>query len=118
VSEAPRLGLFEALARGGEHFDDLLRLRAEVENVKKRAARDQAALVERANANLFEALLPILDDLDRAQAAAAGGADAEQIAKGVDLVSAKLTDALRRAGIEHLAYRGDPFAPGSNGSPR
>jgi molecular chaperone GrpE len=51
-------------------LDDLQRVAADFDNFRKRAARDQASTVERANERLVQELLPILDDLGRALEAA------------------------------------------------
>ena len=59
----------EALqAERDELFDRLQRLAAEFDNFRKRSAREQAALIERANERLVKELLPVLDDLGRALA--------------------------------------------------
>src|ERR671924_112038 len=73
-SEEPeREGLdVEALqAERDQLFDRLQRLAAEFDNYRKRNAREQLALSERANERLVKELLPILDDLGRALEAAA-----------------------------------------------
>ena len=62
----------EALqAERDQLFDRLQRLAAEFDNFRKRNAREQAALSERANERLVKELIPILDDLGRALEAAA-----------------------------------------------
>src|SRR6266498_1360293 len=61
----------EALqAERDQLFDRLQRLAAEFDNFRKRSAREQAALSERANERLVKELIPILDDLGRALEAA------------------------------------------------
>src|SRR6266498_2385016 len=57
-------------AERDELFDRLQRLAAEFDNFRKRNAREQAALSERANERLVKELIPILDDLGRALEAA------------------------------------------------
>ncbi len=60
----------EAEAKRDEYLDDLRRLAADFDNFRKRAARDQEALVARAHERLVKELLPVLDDLERALEAA------------------------------------------------
>src|SRR5581483_9144055 len=68
-----------------EYLDALQRLKADFENSRKRAARDQEALAARASEALVKDLLPILDDLERALAAAEQHEEA-QLEEGVRLV--------------------------------
>src|SRR5213075_49268 len=53
-----------------EYLSDLKRMAADFENYRKRAARDQEALVARAHERLVNELLPVVDDLERALEAA------------------------------------------------
>src|SRR5436853_5595402 len=57
-------------AERDEHLNDLKRVAADFENYRKRVARDQESLVARAHERLVKELLPVLDDLERALAAA------------------------------------------------
>jgi molecular chaperone GrpE len=95
-------------------FKDLyLRAAAETENVRKRARRDVELASARGVARLARELLPSLDNLDRALAAAeAEEADAEHhLTKGIRLVQQELLGALTRAGIEQFTPQGEPFDP-------
>ena len=98
-----RLASAEAEAQG--HLDDLRRLAAEFDNYRKRVARDQAALVERAAERLVKELLPVLDDLERALEAAARHEEAT-LEDGVRLVHRALSDALRKEGLTEIATEG------------
>ena len=89
--------LASAEAEAQAHLDDLRRLAAEFDNYRKRVARDQAALVERAAERLVKELLPVLDDLERALEAAARHEEAK-LEEGVQLVHRALSDALQRRG--------------------
>ena len=53
-----------------EYLDTLQRLKAEFDNYRKRAAREQSAIVSRAAERLVKELIPVLDDLERALDAA------------------------------------------------
>jgi len=57
-------------AERDEYLNDLKRVAAEFENYRKRVLRDQESLVARAHERLVKELLPVLDDLERALAAA------------------------------------------------
>ena len=95
-------------------FRDLyLRAAAETENVRKRARRDVEAAQARGVGRLARELLPSLDNLERALAAAeAEEADAEHhLTKGIRLVQQELLSALTRVGIEPYSPVGEAFDP-------
>jgi molecular chaperone GrpE len=95
-------------------FKDLyLRAAAETDNIRKRARRDVEAAQARGVARLARELLPSLDNLDRALAAAeAQEADAEHhLTKGIRLVQQDLLGALTRVGIEQFSPQGEVFDP-------
>jgi molecular chaperone GrpE len=85
--------------------DRLLRLAADFENYKKRAARERQEYVVLANERLLKELLPILDDLERAMNAAEDHEEA-QLEEGVRLVHRSLASLLRRNGVEEIATDG------------
>src|SRR5436189_4257730 len=79
-------------------FDRLQRLAAEFDNFRKRSAREQAALSERANERLVKELLPVLDDLGRALEAATEHEEAK-LEDGVRLVHRALSELLTKEGL-------------------
>jgi molecular chaperone GrpE len=85
------------------------RIQADFENYRKRVARDQAALVDRATERLVQAILPSLDGLEMA-VVSLGSAD-DQVRKGVELAVGELTGALERHGLTRIAEPGVPFDP-------
>ena len=85
--------------------DRLLRLAADFENYKKRAAREREEYVTRANERLVLELLPILDDLERALAAAEEHEEA-QLEEGVRLVHRSLDSLLQRQGVTTIETDG------------
>jgi molecular chaperone GrpE len=92
-------------AERDERVNDLKRVAAEFENYRKRVARDQESLVARAHERLVKELLPVLDDLERALAAAEDHQEA-QLEEGVRLVHRELDDALRREGLAEIETNG------------
>ena len=85
--------------------DRLLRLAADFENYKKRAARERQEYVQLANERLIAELIPILDDLERALAAAEEHQEA-QLEEGVRLVHNSLAGLLQRHGITPIDTEG------------
>jgi len=97
--------LAEVTRQHDEYLDALQRLKAEFDNYRKRAARDQSDLVARASERLVKALVPVLDDLERALEAAAAHEEA-QLEDGVRLVHRALADALAKEGLVEVDTAG------------
>jgi molecular chaperone GrpE len=90
------------------------RTQADFENYRKRAAKDVAAAEGRGVAKLARELLPALDNLALALAAAESGAETEhdrKLVEGIRLVESELSAALARVGIEAYSPEGEPFDP-------
>ena len=96
----------EAEAKRDEYLEDLRRVAADFDNFRKRAARDQEALVARAHERLVTELLPVLDDLERALEAAAKHEEAK-LEEGVQLVERELRHALDREGLVEIETGGN-----------
>ena len=89
-----------------EVIDDLKRVAADFDNYRKRALRDQEALVARAHERLVKELLPVLDDLERALVAAEEHEEA-RLEEGVRLVHRELRDALAKEGLVEIDTDGE-----------
>ena len=85
------------------------RLQAELENTRKRAARDIAQAGQRAKANLVRELLSVVDNLERALATA--NPEEDHLAEGVRLVHVELVNTLERNGIKSFDPAGEQFDP-------
>jgi molecular chaperone GrpE len=85
--------------------DRLLRLAADFENFKKRAARERQEYVQLANERLIAELIPILDDLERALSSAEQHEEA-QLEDGVRLVHRALAGLLERHGVSPIETEG------------
>ena len=92
-------------AERDEYLNDLKRVAAEFENYRKRVSRDQESLVARAHERLVKELLPVLDDLERALAAAEEHEEIE-LEEGVRLVHQELQAALKREGLAEIETNG------------
>jgi len=88
-----------------DYLDALQRLKAEFDNYRKRAQRDQASLVARAGERIVAGLLPVLDDLERALQAAEQHEEAK-LEDGVRLVHRSLESLLEREGLEAIPTDG------------
>ena len=103
--ENQELDVDELARERDELVDALQRLQAEFANYKKRAAREQEALVTRAHERLVKDLLPVLDDLGRALEAAEQHEEAK-LEEGVRLVHRQLASVLDREGLAEIPTDG------------
>jgi molecular chaperone GrpE len=102
----------EAAEQERNQFLDLLqRTRADFENYQKRAQRDAQQERRYAHAPLALDLLPALDNLDRAMAAAKQANETGPLVQGVAMVQAQLLDVLKRHGITPIEALGKAFDP-------
>jgi molecular chaperone GrpE len=112
VEAAELEGDLDELVRTAAQRDEYLalaqRTQADFENYRKRVAREAAAAQERGVSSLAKELLPALDNLDRALAAAQ---EDDPLLEGVRLVRSELAGALARVGIESFDPVGEPFDP-------
>ncbi len=88
-----------------EMEDRLLRVAADFDNFKKRAARERNEYIALANERLLKELLPILDDLERALDAV-GQHEEATVEEGVRLVHRSLAALLERNGVREIATEG------------
>lgn len=110
----------DAGAEGGVEADDgeaaalrerLIRLQADFENYKKRVDRERYDHVRHATGDLVGRLLPVLDNFERAMAAARMDGDVAPFLQGVGLIQRQLLDELRREGLISMDALGKTFDP-------
>jgi molecular chaperone GrpE len=89
----------------------LLRQAAELENFKKRMAREKEESIRYANEGLVKDLLPILDNLERAVEHAQGGGNGKPLLEGVELVLKDFLETLGKHGVTQISARGEKFDP-------
>lgn len=90
--------------------DRYLRLYAEFDNFRKRTMRERGDLIRNASKDVLESLLPVLDDFERAQNAAADSEDINGLKEGQQLIHNKLKQILKARGVEKLEVNaGDAF---------
>ena len=95
----------------GELKDKYLRLFAEFENYKKRTFKEKLELMKTAAQDTMSALLPVLDDFDRAKKNAEDQSTEEIFSEGVNLVYNKLYSVLKNKGLEAMESNGEVFDP-------
>ena len=93
-----------------ESNDRYLRLAADFDNFRRRAAKERIELHDRAQAGFVIKLLDVLDDLDRLAASDLSG-PAVAVRQGVEMVDKKLRKELEAAGLERVDPAGQKFDP-------
>lgn len=101
----------QELAASRERY---LRLAAEFDNYRKRVEREKSESWNRAQAQLAEKLLDVLDDLQRVSDYNPETATAQSLLEGTQMVERKLQRALESAGVEEVEAEGQPFDPASH----
>ncbi|HSC28746.1 MAG TPA: nucleotide exchange factor GrpE [Vicinamibacterales bacterium] len=91
--------------------DLLLRKAAEFDNYRKRVERERQMVTEAAAADLITDLLPLIDDLERAIGAEAGGEGAEGYRRGVELIHRQMLETLGKRGVRPIEALGMDFDP-------
>ena len=110
IESAVELTLEEQLQEDlANEKDKFLRLFAEFENFKRRTAKERMELFKTANEEVLQAILPILDDFDRAMVEISKSED-QVLLKGVELIHEKLKNTLVSKGLEQVDVKaGDAF---------
>ena len=103
---------------GGQEEDELGRVKsqlaylaAEFDNYRKRIAREQESLVAFGNERILLAILPFLDNLERAVSQSHALENAEALLSGVQMTYEQVLGELRKFGLEQISSVGEPFDP-------
>lgn len=105
--------LRQRAAKAEENWDRLVRLSADFENYKKRAARERQEAAKFANESLLQKLLPVLDNFEMALAAAQSAQvdGVKSLQDGVTMILQQFRQTLLEAGLEEIEAAGKPFDP-------
>jgi molecular chaperone GrpE len=102
----------------GQEEDELARVKsqlaylaAEFDNYRKRIAREQESLVAFGNERILLAILPFLDNLERAVSQSQAIENAEALLSGVQMTYEQVLGELRKFGLEQISSVGEPFDP-------
>lgn len=93
-----------------ENYDRYLRAVADLDNFRKRAARDKADTIKYAKEDLIKDILPFLDSLDRALKHK-DSTDAQAFKDGIALIQDQLLCCLKKHGVERIESVGAVFDP-------
>lgn len=104
----PEAGLEEELASAK---DKLLRLYSEFDNFKKRTTREKMEFAKTASANTILALLPALDDFERALKSMTETKADATLMEGINLIYTKMKTTLEQQGLKEMKTAGGKFDP-------
>lgn len=93
------------------HYDHLQRLQAEFDNYRKRTQKEKEETVKYAAERLIEALLPILDNFERAMTASQSHPDFAGFVQGMELILRQMQNVLTKEGLTAIEALGQPFDP-------
>lgn len=103
--------LQEAEGKAAENYDKYLRAVAELDNYRKRAAREKADAIQYGNENLLRDILPLVDGMDRALEQSCNSDDFDAFRKGLKLLQGQLLGCLQKHGVEMIDTAGKGFDP-------
>ncbi|GAB3545817.1 nucleotide exchange factor GrpE [Spirosoma fluminis] len=89
--------------------DKYLRLYADFENFRRRTAKEKLELISNANEGLLQALIPVVDDFERAMQSMEQAEDVAALKEGVALIYTKLFKTLEGKGLKPMTSKGEPF---------
>ena len=85
-----------------EYIDKMQRSAAEFDNFKKRTIREKEALYTEAVSDVVSAILPVVDNLERALKASAGDNGLQSLKEGVEMVFRQMKDSFKNIGVEEI----------------
>jgi molecular chaperone GrpE len=91
--------------------DRYLRMYSEFDNYRKRTIKERADLIKTAASDIFAAILPVLDDFERAAKALEASGESNPAQEGMLLISQKLKSILTNRGLEEMNAKGQDFDP-------
>lgn len=89
--------------------DKYLRLYADFENFRRRTAKEKLDLIGNANENLLKAIIPVVDDFERAMQSIETTDDITAVKEGVNLIYTKFSKTLEGKGLKPMSAKGEPF---------
>lgn len=89
--------------------DDYLRLMAEFDNYRRRTLREKADLAKNGGESCMKAILPVIDDVERAMQAVDSSNDVEALKEGVNLIYSKFRTYLEQNGVKEMETIGVDF---------
>jgi molecular chaperone GrpE len=112
MSKAQLIEKIETLQEQVEkNYDLYVRSQAEMENFKKRTAKEKEDTVRYANETLIKEILPVIDNLEKAISHAHQDNAVAALREGIELTLKGLKASLKKAGLEEVEAQGNNFDP-------
>ena len=111
VVEVRASELEQLKAAAEENYQRFLRVQADFENFRRRTRQEKEEIVKYASQQLIAALLPVVDNFDRAVAASREKPDFDAFAKGIEMIRRQLFQVLENEGLRAIEAVGQPFNP-------
>lgn len=113
LSAEEHKALQDQASKSAENWDRLVRLNAEFDNYKKRAARERQEAIKYANESVLESLIPTLDNFEMAMMAveSATAESIDSLKQGISMVHKQLRDVIKESGMEEIDASGQAFDP-------
>ena len=92
-----------------DQMDKYLRLSAEFDNFRKRTIKEKAEIIKNGSEKTITAILPVLDDFERALKNLAPSEEAKPLFEGIELIFDKFLKTLKQLGLEKIDTEGQPF---------
>ncbi|MCF2503004.1 nucleotide exchange factor GrpE [Dyadobacter sp. CY107] len=99
----------EARIELAELKDKYIRLYADFENFRRRTAKEKLEMISGASADMVKAILPIVDDFERAKVSFESSTEIDALKEGVDLIYTKLSKTLEAKGLKPMESKGEKF---------
>ena len=97
--------------KNAELNDKYLRLYSEYDNYRKRTIREKADIIKTAGEDVFKAIIPVIDDFERAIRANENATDADAMKEGMKLIYSKFKAAVMQKGLQPFESVGNQFDP-------
>lgn len=101
----------ELMGKVKDEHEKMLRAVADLENYKKRAAKEKEEVQKFGSEKLLRDFLPVVDNFDRALEHARTSGDLESLKKGVEMTRKLFEDTLGKHGVKGFSSKGEPFDP-------
>jgi molecular chaperone GrpE len=101
----------ELMGKVKDEHEKMLRAVADLENYKKRAAKEKDEIQKFGVEKLLKDFLPVVDNFDRALEHANSSGDLESLKKGVEMIRKLFEDTLGKHGVRSFTSKGEPFDP-------
>lgn len=103
--------LAQAEAQAKEYYGHLQRLQADFDNYRKRTQKEKEETIKYAAEKVITAMLPVVDNFERAVASARTSQDFAGFAQGVEMILKQMQNVLSKEGLSVIKAVGEPFDP-------